>query len=247
MSLKQIIKRQKLLALAPVDAELVLPGEPMIYSIKYSIGSRTRSTQFFRDQKWKSLLKSYFRSYYKTNIPVVVVVSFFVSPPDAVNIKPVDLKKESVPAVYSYEVCDYLLSFLEMLHHVLINSYRQVVKIDVQKFYSSNPRTVFKFMKWDQYVDLQNHNTIHAKSQKFSENRKVWELQPEFQGNAQDEAIREGESQGTELSDNDRSVASDSPLQNTGPVKPAWKKTKTAKLPPTREETRRRQSGEVFE
>jgi Holliday junction resolvase RusA-like endonuclease len=164
MSLKQLIKKKKLEALAAVDAPLVLPGEPMIYSIKYNIGSRTRSIQFFPDMKWKSLLKSFFRSYYKTSVPVVVVVTFFVSPPEHVNIKQADLKKETVPAVHFYEVCDYLLSFLEMLHHVLINSYRQVVKVEVQKFYSAEPRTVFQFMKWEHYVNVKDNNTIHTES-----------------------------------------------------------------------------------
>ena len=204
MSLKQLIKQQRILTSGAVDAELVLPGEPLIYSIKYSVGSRTRSTQFFRDQKWKSLLKSFFRSYYRTNVPVVVVVSFFVSPPETVNIKSADLKKESVPAVYSYEVCDYLLSFLEMLHHVLINSYRQVVKIDVQKFYSANPRTVFKFMKWEHYVNLQNHNSIHSKGQSIDQNREALLLQPKCEGNASNEESRQGSSDRPEDTTNDR-------------------------------------------
>lgn len=164
LGLKQLIKQQKILASGVVDAELVLPGEPLIYSIKYTIGSRTRSVQFFRDMKWKSLLKSFFPSYYRTSVPVVIFVLFYVSPPSHVNVKQADLKKETIPAVHSYEICEYLLSFLEMLHRVLINSYRQVVKIDVQKFYSANPRTVFKFMKWDQYVYLQSHNSVHPKS-----------------------------------------------------------------------------------
>jgi hypothetical protein len=162
--LKQIIKEQKILASGVVDAEFTIPGEPMIYSIKYEIGTRKRGAQFFRNMQWKSHLKTFFRSYHKTYTPVVILVRFYVTPQEEVKIKAADLKKESAPATFAYETCDYLLSFLEMLHHVLYNSYRQIVKVDVEKYYSSNPRTVFKFMKWDHYVHLSNHNPIHTKS-----------------------------------------------------------------------------------
>lgn len=177
MSLKQLIKQKRLLASGAVDMSLTLPGEPLIYSIKYNVGTRTRSVQFFRNEQWKSLLKCFFRSYQKTSTPVVVVVNFYVSPPGHVKVKSSDLVKECLPAVFSFELCDYLLSFLEMLHHVLINSYRQVVKIDVQKFYSSNPRTVFKFMSWDNYVKLQDNHSVNSKSQGISPNGEMgWSL-----------------------------------------------------------------------
>lgn len=165
VGLKQIIKQQRILQSGAVDYKLTLPGEPMIYSIKYTLGSRTRSTSFFRDLKWKSLLKSYFRSFIRSSTSVVVIVRFYVSPPDSKKVSARDLKKDTVPALYSYEICEYLLSFLEMLRTVLFNSYRQVVKIDAEKFYSANPRTVFQFMKWDEYVQLQNNNTNNTQSQ----------------------------------------------------------------------------------
>ncbi len=215
LGLKQIIKNQKILQSGAVDAELVLPGEPLIYSIKYTVGSRTRSVQFFRDMKWKSLLKSFFRSYYKTHTPVVVIVRFYVTPPQNANIKLNDLRSDTVPAVYSYELCDYLLSFLEMLHHVLINSYRQVVKIDVQKFYSSNPRTVFQFMKWDQYVYLQNHNTVHTKSKGVVEARKTRNIQPELQGNAENEVVCEETPRKKQPPTSDRASTCDSALSDS--------------------------------
>lgn len=189
MSLKQLIKQKKLLESGAVDAKLVLPGEPMIYSIKYSIGSRTRSVQFFRNEKWKSLLKSFFRSYYKTHVGIVVIVRFYVTPPERIKIKAADLRNETMPAVHAYEICDYLLSFLEMLHHVLINSYCQIVKVDAEKYYSDNPRTVFQFMKWDHYVQLQNNNTIHTESKGLVEDRQVRKLQSELPRNATDSGI----------------------------------------------------------
>ncbi len=188
MGLKQLIKQQKLLA-ATAKNELVLPGEPLIYSIKYSMGSRTRFVQFFRNQKWKSLLKCYFRSYYRTDVPVVVIVRFYVSPPSSVRVNRRRLKKDSVPATEAYELCDYLLSFLEMLHHVLINSYCQIVKVDAEKFYSSEPRTVFKFMKWEHYVELQNNNSVQPKTESISPDESVLPLQPQCQGNAEDKGV----------------------------------------------------------
>lgn len=176
MGLKQIIKRQQLLNLV-VNGELVLPGEPLIYSIKYSIGSNTRSVQFFRNAKWKSLLKCHFRSFYNTKTPVVVVVKFFVSPPESESVSIKALSTQKTPATKSYELCDYLLSFLEMLHHVLINSYRQVVKVDAVKFYSSNPRTTFKFMRWEEYVKLQGNNSVHTKTESLDKDEQVQFLQ----------------------------------------------------------------------
>jgi len=178
MGLKQIIKEQQILASGAVEAELVLAGEPLIYSIKYKVGQRSHSTQFFRNMKWRSLLKCWFRSQYNTKTPVVIAVRFYVSPPSNVSIKAADLKKESTPAVHSFEVCDYLLSFFEMLHHVLINSYKQIVKVDVEKFYSAEPRTVFKFMTWSQHVKLQAGNPPHAEAKRIGEDRQVSDIQP---------------------------------------------------------------------
>lgn len=162
MGLKQIIQRSKMFNREGIEAELELPGEPNIYSIKLNIAKRMYSIQFFRNMKFKSILKCFFLSYLKTNTPVVIVVKFYVSPPSHVKVSKRELNKETVPAVNSWELCDYLLSFMEMLHHVLINSYRQIVKIDAEKFYSSNPRTVFKFMSWSHYVMLQNSNPVHS-------------------------------------------------------------------------------------
>lgn len=250
MGLKQLIKQQRLLASGAVDLELVLPGEPLIYSIKYSIGDRLRSVQFFRNEKWKSVLKSFFPSYYRTSVPVVVIVQFYVSPPDSVKIKHADLLKETVPAVHSFELCDYLLSFLEMLHHVLINSYRQVVKIDVEKFYSANPRTVFKFMKWDHYVNLQNNNTVYPESKGLSKDREELLLQSKREGNAKDPGVCEAIVRPRKWITKEEALvywppSGDSPLQDTRPVESASKKTRTAKLPASHKEARRGQPGEV--
>jgi len=162
MSLKQIIQRSQTFNREGIEAELVLPGEPNIYSIKVNLARRSYTLQYFRNMKFKSILKCFFLSYMKTTTPVVIVVKFFVTPPSNVKISKRELNKESVPAAQSHELCDYLLSFQEMLHLVLFNSYRQVVKLDAEKYYSSNPRTVFKFMSWANYVVLQNIDSVHS-------------------------------------------------------------------------------------
>ena len=249
MYLKRIIKESILTNRRAIEAELVLQGEPLIYSIKYSLGTRTRSVQFFRDMKWKALIQSIFRNYCSAKVPVVVIVKFYVSPPDYVHVSDSEVRKETVPAVHSYELCDYCLSFLEMLHHVLVNSYRQIVKIDMVKFYSHNPRTVFQFMKWDQYVRLQSKDPVQPKSQGIRKNRTARPLQPELQGDGTDEGTcpdRPGD-QPPGIQATERTSSGDSPLPNTSASKSGWKKTPTAGYVPSREEARRRQSREVSE
>lgn len=235
MSLKQLIKRKKLFNSA-VDAELELPGEPLIYSIKAPLSNRTRSTQFFRNMKWRSLLKSFFQSCYNTSTPVVIIVRFYVTPPAKSRVSAENLRKERVPAVYSYELCDYVLSFLEMLHHVLINSYRQVIKMDIEKWYSDRPRTTMKFMTWDQYVKLQNHNPVHTETQGISKARKARGIQSKLQGNEQDDSIRAQESD-EQSATPDGTLASDCALSNPCTVSASPKKTPTATLPASHKKT----------
>lgn len=168
MGLKHIIKRQRIINPAAGN-EMELPGEPLIYSLKQTVGSRMLTHDFFRNQQWSSLLKCHFPSYYRVTVPVVLMVKFYVTPPPSVHVSDRTLKAETMYATRSFEVCDYLLSFLEMIMHVLINSYRQVVKIEVDKFYSSNPRTVFKFMKLSHYVKLYRNTAVHPASESLSQ------------------------------------------------------------------------------
>jgi len=244
MSLKQIINRSKILNNV-VDREMVLPGEPMIYSVKYPVGRRTRGVQFFRNMKWKSLLKTFFRSFYRTNVPLVVIVRFFVTPPENVKVSTTVLRQESMPAVMCYELCDYTLSFLEMLHHVLFNSYRQVVKLDVEKFYSDNPRTVVKFMKWDEHVKLQSSNTHHAKAESICGDGKGSMVQSKRKRNGASNEVHPKEiprqadavAEGTDPCDSALCFASTP--QSTA------KKKRSAKLPTSYKEAGRGQPGEV--
>lgn len=163
MSLRQVIKNQQILK-AAISYEMELPGDPMIYSIKFPVGNRTRSSQYFRNKKWKSILKCIYKSYYQTKVPIVIIVKFFVKPPEYVKLTAAEVKSEKIPAVFAFELCDYLLSFMEILMMVLFNSYRQVVKVDAEKWYSARPRTTFRFMRYDHYVDIQNNNPISTKT-----------------------------------------------------------------------------------
>jgi hypothetical protein len=244
MSLKQIIKRSKILNPA-VGRELEMPGEPMIYSVKYPVGQRTRGVQFFRNMKWKSLLKTFFRSFYRTTIPIAIEVRFFVSPPVNVKVSPKILRQESMPAVMSYELCDYTLSFLEMLHHVLFNSYRQVVKLDVIKIYSSNPRTVVKFMKWDEYVKLQGSNTNNSEAQGISADESRQSIQSKCKGNAGSLEVCEKEVLRKPDASTEGTTACDSAFCSPCASQPPTKKTRSAKIPTSLKEAGRGQPREV--
>lgn len=171
MSLKQIINRKKAIQSGAIDARLILQGEPMIYSIKYSVGMRRRGLNYFRNEGWQGLLKCYFTAYRNSKIPLVLIIRFYVSPPTGVKMRKSDLRKEKIPAVHSHELCEYLLSFMEMLLHVLINSYKQFVRIEMDKFYSDTPRTVFQFMKLEHYEHLKANNTLDTKSKSLSTRR----------------------------------------------------------------------------
>jgi hypothetical protein len=130
------------------------------------------------------MLKCVFPSYigYKdksSKVPVVLFVRFYVAPPSTVEISAAKLKAENIPAAESHELCEYFLSFMEMLHGVLINSYRQIVKVDMEKFYSDNPRTVMNFMRYENYVELSNYHTLHAETKSECTDGQARSLQPE--------------------------------------------------------------------
>ncbi len=245
MSLKQIIRRSKILNNV-VGRELVMPGEPMIYSIKYPVGRRTRGVQFFRNMKWKSLLKTFFRSFYRTSVPLVVIVRFFVTPPENVKLSTTVLRQESVPAVMSYEICDYTLSFLEMLHHVLFNSYRQVVKLDAEKFYSDNPRTVVKFMKWDEHVKLPILQTNNAKAESVSTDGEGSVVQSKRKRNGGRNKVPTETLQGQADASNEGTDTGDCTLCVACTPQSTAKKTRSAKLPTSYKEAGRGQPGEVL-
>lgn len=163
MSLKHIINRQKIINQV-VDRTLVLPGEPLLYSIKYSIGNKSMPIQNFRNKQWYSILKCHFPAYVDKNRPIVVLLRFYLSPPEGVDIPKDALFKEDVPATRCNELCDFGLAILESIKHALLDTYRQIVKLDMEKYYSINPRIELKFMKWEYYVKLQNNDPIYAET-----------------------------------------------------------------------------------
>ena len=244
MSLKRIIKEKMILSRI-AGRPLTIPGEPMIYSLKYPVGQRTRALQFFRNSAWKSLLKAQFRSFYNTNTPVVLILLFFVSPPAGVVVSKKTLLKESLPAVKAYELLDYTLSFMEMLMHVLINSYKQIVKIDAEKFYSANPRTEVKFMKWEEYGELQNSDTDNTETKSLSKNGERKALQSKRKGNGTNNKLRTKEVLGKAHASTEGTAACDSALCSPCTSKPTRKKTPTAAFTPAQKEARRGQHGEV--
>lgn len=178
MSLKRLIREQQLIRSGVVDAEMTLPGEPMIYSVKIDVASRARPANYFRNVNWGNMVKAFFRKHLSLHTPTVLIIRFFVSPPGWVPISPSKLRAEKTPAVRSFELCEYLLSFMEVLHTKVIGSYRQFVKIDMEKYYSSNPRTVFKFMKWEHYEKIYNHGTGNAAAAGGSKVQPMDEVQP---------------------------------------------------------------------
>ena len=222
--LKDLIKYRKIKdAEKPVppaaNLEFEIPGEPMPYSIKYGVGKRTRDIRFFRNKQWSSILKCHFLAFHHAYTPVVVLVRFYCSPPDDVEIDADKIKKEQTPAVFCLEPCEYGLSFLEMLKDVLMKTYRQVVKLDIEKYYSNKPRTVFKFMKWDHYVKFRDSNTLHSETKRISKMGKKRSVQPQLRGHEASKGVGPVSapiSSGTRRTTPELSSSSNNAVQDSG-------------------------------
>lgn len=123
--------------------------------------------------------------------PVVLLIRFYVTPPPKVRISSYALSQEKTPAMDAFEICDYLLSFVEMLHGALFRSYKQICKFDVEKYYSDNPRTVFKFIAWETYEKVyQLHDSLHAQSEGISESGEEEDIQSECERDGVTEQAR---------------------------------------------------------
>jgi hypothetical protein len=120
MSLRRYLKYSKQLH-PGLEYELCLPGEPLIYSIKDPVAMRTRPLTYFRNKKFRSIIKCSLPAYHAPKHSLVIVLRLFVTPPRNKQLTPKELRSESIPANYAYELCDYLLSFLEMLKGALFN------------------------------------------------------------------------------------------------------------------------------
>lgn len=247
MSLKNIIREQKILSNASAS-EFVIPGEPMIYSIKYVLDNNQRSSQTYRNEQWKSILRSVFKSYLSSKTPVVLCLTFYVSPPERENIAYDKLREEKTYATRSYELCDYLLSFQEMLLRVLINSYRQIVRIEAEKYYSANPRTVMRFYSVETYEKLRNKNPPRPKSKSIDKTKQKRPLQSECERDVTIENVCEGTDAGQSATQTfEGRLIYYSPLQDTSSKVVKRTKTPTAGYIPSLQEARLRQSSKVSE
>lgn len=227
---------------------MVLPEEPLIYSVKYAVGKRQYPEDVFRNKRFGSMLKCYFQAMRNKKTPLVLIITFFVNPPKSAKVSAKQMKSETMPAAQSYELCDYLLSFLEMIYYKILYSYKTLVKIDMMKFYSNNPRTVFKFMKWENYVMLQNNHSLHTKTKGICPLDEEGLLQSECQGHVKNEKLHQKSiDEFSRTYPVERSVASDSAISSTITEMPTRRKKKTAKLPSSREEARRGQSRKISE
>lgn len=249
MGLKQLLKEKAILA-SPEASQLMIPGEPMIYSVKYSLGNRSHSVQFFRNKRWNSILRTVYRSYYDTKTPVVLSLKFYVTPPekarDKLTLK--QIKSEKVPAVHCYELCEYLLSFQEMLLQVLINSYRQIVKVEAEKYYSDNPRTIMNFYSWDTYVKLQNKDTARSKGESINQDQRQETLQSKREGDATNENPSEKTNDEEPTRETiEGSIVSDRALPSPIAKNNKVKKTPTAAHFPSLQKAGHRQPDEVSE
>jgi hypothetical protein len=254
LGLKEFIRRKKIIVEQraerknAIDFELELPGEPMIYSIKFYTGCRQYGQHVFRNQKFRSILKCHFPYFSRLSMSVVLLIKFYVPPPETVQLTAAQLRHEKMPAAESHELSEYLLSFMEMLHHVLINSYRQIVKIDMEKYYSSNPRTTLKFMKWEDYVSyIRDYDPDNPASQGVSARQGPVLLQPEQEGDGRSPAIHPEATGGDQFHSIHGPSACDSALPNTTPISNILRKTPTAAYIPAYKTTRRGQSGEIPE
>lgn len=243
MGLKQIIQRKKLYNPA-IEYTMTIPFEPLLFSIKSELVGRRHALQYFRNKQWYSILKCRFPAYTKKHIPVVLMIKFYVPPPEWLKITKDELKKEKTPAVESPELAEYMLSFLEMLYNCLIRSYSQVVKVDMCKFYSKNPRTSFRFMKWSNYEALLVQSANYTQAENVSADRPLPKLQSERVRNGY--VPKSNTKKGARLT-TEGPVDGYCTFPLTGAHSLNRRKKRTAKLLTTLDKARRRQSREVSE
>ncbi len=171
--------------------KMTIPGEPMIYSTRIHISNRKRhDAQYFRNKSVKGMLKARFPAYKKDSMPVVLIATFYLEPLFDRCATNKELNADSKPACRCFELPEYILSLMEMIRPVLMFTYKQIVKIDVEKFYSNNPRTVLQFMSWEHYVYFRDKDTLNPETESVPKKRKVGSLQPVCEGNESPKKVR---------------------------------------------------------
>jgi hypothetical protein len=177
MSLRQIIKRAKLYKTEDRKNCLEIPETPMLFSIEEE-AYRNTPPEELRNMKFYGILKSWFESYMDCTQPVVVKVIFYIKPMKSFEPSPEALKLEKSPAVCGPELCDFMLSFLEMIRGTLITCCRQIVRIEMEKYYSNKPRTFFKLIPWSEHIELQRKDTAQTDPEGVSNSNKSSRVQP---------------------------------------------------------------------
>jgi len=191
MSKRQQLQRKIIGGLAPpvICQEFVMAGEPLLFSAGRPFGQRKLSIHHWERKKWAPFLKAIF-GIHKPKVPIVIVARFFVSPCEKISLKNAELRREKVPAYYAPELSEYILALLEILYYTSLRSYGQVVKIDAEKYYSDNPRTILQFFLWNDYVKLQIPNTIQTHAKSFHKTELArGHLQPFSPGNAENKKL----------------------------------------------------------
>lgn len=200
---------------ASTYSECILPGEPMIYSVKLKHANRRITFNKVRTEEFKRILKCFYPNYRNKTVPIVILVRFYVSPRQSAEVGWKDVRSEKKPAIGSFEIADYLLAFMEILKDTVFKHYQQIVKIDVQKFYSKNPRTCFKIMTWSDYGEFQNTHPDNAEGKGLGARRKSRVLQSKLDGNVQGSGLREKASERNRRGTSTWAVVSDISLQDT--------------------------------
>lgn len=202
---------------AAVFSECEIPGEPMIFSHKLQHKARMLTINHVRGKDYGRILRCFYPRFSTEEIPVVVLVRFYVTPRKNAPAGWDEVRTDKVTATHSYELCDYLLAFLEIIKNALLKTYTQIVKIDAVKFYSKRPRTCFKIMTWSDYGQFQNNYTVDAKAKGFGTRGKIRFLQPKPKGDGQDHAAGEEPVKRRGGRASARPSASDLPLPSTSP------------------------------
>lgn len=238
-------KKRRILQSMVRDGPFPLHEEPMIYSARFNFGLRNLPPHFFRDKKWFSILRSVFPYYGNSNTPIVVIVRFYVPPPEGVNISYASLREENVPATLAQELFEYGLSFVELLRMTLFRSYRQIVKLEMDKFYSAYPRTEFYFLSWNSYVTDFTKNSFFPKSQGKPVTVSQSSGEPISSGHEQDSSLCGGGTLGQGHADLSGPDSGDSSFQDADGSDRSRKKARVTTQHPAPQKTRRRQPGKT--
>jgi hypothetical protein len=148
--------------------EFTITGSPLEFTAFTEFDERlNNATPRKRKRMFAPLIRSTMPTFNLSDTPVCLFVRFFVRPPDHVDVADELLEAETVPATECAELCEYFLSLLDFFRDVVIHSYKQIVKVEMDKFYSNRPRTVFQIMKFEHYVTYKDVRPIHTQSKSF--------------------------------------------------------------------------------